>query len=355
MSPTPPSSRDRPPCKPGFEPALWAIQDAAAAATAWPEPVRASDLCARPPATPPELFCGLMYRGGTMMLSGASKSRKTYTMLAAGLAVAGGHDWLGIKTKAAPVLYLNLELQDFAVAQRLQAISSKTGFAISRDLHVVNLRTRLVTLDNLEGKIGELIRSTGAGLVVVDPHYKLSSASGIEENSNDGQALFLYRIEAAICSTGAGVMIAHHFAKGNPENKRAMDRAAGAGALARWPDVVMSMTEHEEADCVTAEFSLRNFAPVDPFVLRWNYPVWEVDTSVNPALLKRAGRTDDHPASELLKKLDQGMTNSQWRAASKWPEATFRRKRDELLSDGKVTEKDRLFYHAPPQSPQSPD
>ncbi len=334
----PPSSPGPAPVKPGMETDAMKTAVAREVASAWPAPVRASDLCARPPATPPELFCGLMYRGGTMILSGASKSRKTYTMLGAGLAVAGGHPWLGIQTIACPVLYLNLELQDFAVAHRLNAIARAMGVPLSRELHLVNLRNRLVTLDSLELRIGKLIESTQAGLVVVDPHYKLSSASGVEENSNDAQALFLYRIESAICSTGAGVMIAHHFSKGNAESKRAMDRASGAGALARWPDVVMSMTEHEEADCVTAEFSLRNFAPVDPFVLRWRHPVWTVDSSVNPALLKRAGtKPETFKALDLFAVFRDGMTNKEWfAAAAGWTDGTYRRKRDELIRMGKV-------------------
>lgn len=332
-----------------------ALLDVANAARSdpWPAAVRASELCAHPPAVPAELIHGVMYRGGTMMLSGASKSRKTYTMLAAGNAIASGSDWLGFATTATPVLYLNLELQEFAVAQRLQAIARGMGVPVSADLHVVNLRGVMVSIDNLETHLEKLLAETAAGLVIVDPHYKLSSASRVEENSNDGQALLLYRIERAICRSGAAVMLAHHFSKGDASTKKAIDRSSGGGALARWPDVVMSMTEHEEEGCITAEFALRNFAPIEPFVLRWRGSVWARDTALDPAALKRPGRTDAHPPEELLRRLVDGMTNKEWRTASGWSDSTFRAKRDQLQMRGLVGGRAGCWYHVPQESQES--
>lgn len=318
----------------------------------WPAPIRASDLCAAPPSIPEEIIRGLMYRGGTMMLSGASKSRKTYTMLALGLAASSGREWLGFDTVACPVLYLNLELQDFAVAQRLRAIAKAMGVEPSADFHILNLRGQMVSIDALETHIKELISSVGAGLVIVDPHYKLSSASGVEENSNDDQARILYRIESAICSAGAAVVLAHHFSKGNQSEKKAMDRAAGGGALARWPDVVMTMTEHEEEGCLTAEFALRNFASVEPFVLRWDRSIWVRDGALNPSALKKSGgRNDEHPASELLARLTDGMSNREWREASGWKDGTYRNKRDELIRTRKVVVRSGCHFVAT-QEPQ---
>lgn len=302
-----------------------------AAAAAW-RPVNAAELCTTPPATPTELVHGLLYRGGTMMLSGASKAHKTYTMLAAGIAIAGGHPWLGFATTATPVLYLNLELQDFAAGERVRTIAAAMGVPPPRTLHLYNLRGHLVTIGTFEARIREALDRTGAGLVIIDPHYKLASASGTEENSNDAQGALLYRIESAVCARGAGVMIAHHFAKGDASSKRSIDRAAGGGALARWPDVIMTLTEHTEPACVTAEFTLRNFAPVKPCVLRWDFPVWRRTDGLNPAHLKLPAHHNElHPAEELLAHLTDGMTNAEWREAAMWTDATFRRKRDKLI------------------------
>lgn len=300
----------------------------------------AAQLCSEPPEAPAEIIIGLLYSGGTMMLSGPSKAHKTYTMLAAGIAIATGRDWLGFRTVPCPVLYLNLELQDFALETRVRAITTALGVAVPSELHVANLRGVMVSLDLLEERVGPLIEKIGAKLVIVDPHYKISAASGVEENSNDDQAAFLYRIETLCAKSGAGVMIAHHFSKGNASAKNAIDRAAGGGALARWPDVVMTLTEHDEAGCMSIEFALRNFAPVPPFVVRWDHPIWKTAADLNPTKLKNiGGRVDEHPPEKALQALGkEQLTRAEWRKLLGWEDRTLRRKIDKLLADKKVKE-----------------
>lgn len=304
----------------------------------WPKSVSARDLCAQAPVAPPELIHGLLYCGGTMMLSGPSKAHKTYTMLAAGVAIAGGHEWLGFKTTKSPVLYLNLELQDFAVNYRLKSITDAMGVTPPAGLHMLNLRGVMVSLNVLTEKLRAEIVRTGARLVIVDPHYKVSSASGVEENSNDAQAKFLYTIETLCGKNGAAVMLAHHFAKGNASMKNAIDRAAGGGALARWPDVVATLTEHDNAECMTVEMALRNFAPVTPFVVRWTHPVWTRDGSLDASKIKQpGGRKDEHPPEEALRKLgDDMLTKAEWKSRLGWDDRTLKRKVDKLIAEKKV-------------------
>jgi hypothetical protein len=306
--------------------------------------VSAAEMEANPPPTPSVLIQGLLYKGGTMLMSGASKSMKTYTMFAAALAVSTGKLWMGFKCTPTGVVILNLELQDFAAHSRLSAVASAMGVEMPSNLHVVNLRGSLVDIDSLELRLTKLLEKTGAGLVIIDPHYKISSASGIEENSNDAQGLLLYRLENAVCRSGAALMLAHHFSKGDKSQTKSIDRAAGGGALARWPDVVMTLTEHEEEACATAEFSLRNFAPIAPFVVRWSYPVWTRADGLNPALLKKAGATMTQTPEKALAALADGpLTFTEWMDASGMSESTFRRRRDELLKAGKVKQEGAVY------------
>ena len=305
-------------------------------------------IAATMPRIPRELLKGVLYEGGTMMMSGASKSMKTFTMIAAGLAVASGSDWLGIRCATAPVVYLNLELQDFAMAQRVIAVAKAMNISPPGTFHVVNLRGLLVDINTVESKLDKLIAQTGARLVVIDPHYKISSASHVEENSNDEQGLLLYRLENAVCKSGAALMVAHHFSKGDKSQVRAIDRAAGGGALARWPDVVMTLTEHEVPDCAAAEFSLRNFAPLETFTVRWAYPLWTLAPEIDPTLLKKAGRKVEFPAEKLLQHLDKenGMTNAEWAKASNYAETTVRRRCKELLAAGLIRVSASKRYYA---------
>lgn len=300
--------------------------------------ISAADLCANPPPTPTELIHGMLYRGGTGMISAPSKGHKTYTLLDASIAIAEGREWLGFKTTATPVIYVNLELSAHSTARRLIAICSARGIKPPANLHLLNLRGKTVTQQTLQETIVPLAKKLGAGLIVIDPYYKIASVSGVEENSNDEQAVFLASVETAASEANCAIIMVHHFAKGDSSAKNSIDRASGGGVLARWPDVFATLTEHENEEQMVAEFHLREFAPIPRFVIRWDTSVWIREYEEDPAKLKRAaGRHDAHPASELLEKLDsKGMTNPEWQKASGWSPTTYKNKRDQLERDEKV-------------------
>jgi hypothetical protein len=292
------------------------------------------------------LIEGLLHQGGTMLLSGPSKARKTYTYLDAGISLASGIPWLGHPTRKSVVAYLNLELPPHLVAQRVAAICEHRKIPPPADLHIWNLRGQKVDIDTIERLLPPLIEQTAAEATILDPHYKVSATSGMEENSNDDQGLLLSRMEALLGNAGSALLLAHHFAKGSAADKNAIDRASGGGVFARWPDVFMSLTPHEIDDAMTVEFALRAFPPMAPYVIRWAYPTWERDTELDPGHLKKAGPKAKYSASDALKKLVAGMTNAEWAKASGMKDATFRRKRDELVGD-RVSEKDGHFYPNP--------
>lgn len=298
--------------------------------------VTAAALCAYPPPIPPELIARVLYSAGTMMLSGPSKSRKTYTFLSLAVSVATGNDWLGFATTKAPVIYLNFELSEHSFQRRLAAICAATNVAPPANLHSFNLRGKVSTMKVLAVELPRLIKLLGAGLVILDPWYKISAQSGADENNNKDQGHLLAEAERIVTANGAALVLGHHFAKGDASAKNSIDRAAGAGAMARWGDVIATLSEHEEQEAMTLELHLRDFAPVAPIVLRWEQPLWRRDDNLDPAKLKTAGRGDDHPAPELLGMLKDGMTNKEWFEASRWTDGTYRRKRDMLTKSKKV-------------------
>lgn len=312
------------------------------------EPISAAYSDAVPTQVPQELIAGMLYEGGTMMMSGASKSMKTYTMIALGLSVAAGVEWMGRKCSKRTVVYLNLELQPFAMERRIKEIAYAMGIEPPENFLAINLRGQLINIDAVEANLQKLFKSFNPGLVIVDPHYKISAASGVEENSNDAQGLLLYRLENAVCKKGAALMIAHHFSKGDKSTSKAIDRAAGGGALARWPDVIMTLTEHEEDKCCAAEFSLRNFSPIEPFVLRWQYPVWHLASGIDPSKLKKAGRPVKKSADEMLFLLKpEGITSTELvdRAKEKgWTRTGAYESIKQLTADNKIKQVSGLIY-----------
>lgn len=311
-----------------------------AASTEWPSPCTASDTCDDPPLTPATIIDGMLYAPGTMLISGPSKSRKTFTSLDIAVAISTGSTWLGHRCNPTSVLYLNLELQDFATARRLADICSARGIPPPANLHLCNLRGHTVDLPSLRARLPGLIAKTGASCVIIDPHYKISSVSGMEESSNDDQGYLLSIMEGLCHQAGAALILTHHFAKGDASAKNAQDRASGAGAFTRWPDVFVTFTPHEEEDSMTIDFFLRNFAPVPSFVVTWEYPRWQTRTELDPTKLKhnKPGTFQEKvTADQLLECLGTNIwTAKEWLNASGVSERTFHRKRKELSDTGKI-------------------
>ena len=96
--------------------------DLGVVAPALPPIVTLRELVTAAPMPPPQVVDGVLHQGCKMILSGTSKSNKTWCLLNLAVSVASGTEWLGRRCPKMPVLYLNFELHDWAVAQRLSSI-----------------------------------------------------------------------------------------------------------------------------------------------------------------------------------------------------------------------------------------
>jgi hypothetical protein len=124
----------------------------------------------------------------------------------------------------------------------------------------------------------------------------------------------LNEIESLAVKTGAAVAFAAHFPKGNVSQRDSVDRIGGSGVFARDPDSILTFTRHETEDCFTVEATLRNHAPVAPFVVRWEYPLLVVDDSLDPTDLKKAGRKPETTPNDVLDLLAaKPLTEAEWR------------------------------------------
>ena len=107
--------------------------------------------------------------------------------------------------------------------------------------------------------------------------------------------------------TGAACWISHHFSKGWQSGKNHLDRGSGAGVLSRAPDTIMTLTAHEQEDCYSVETTCRSFSRPDPFVIRWEYPLWIIDESLNPESLRKQsnGRAPQYSTDQIMALLPQ--------------------------------------------------
>jgi hypothetical protein len=252
-----------------------------------PEIMSLRQLVEAAPATPPQIIEGVLHQGCKMILGGTSKSNKSWCLLDLAVSVASGSDWWGRRCTRAPVLYINFELHAWAIAQRLNSLAAArpecTG--IAETLHVWNLRGHNADLTLLRPKLEEQLDRHEFGMIVVDPAYKV--LGNRDENANGDIASLMNEFEGLVQRTGAALVVAHHFAKGDSTSKNAMDRMSGAGAWARDPDSLVVLTPHEEEDCFTVTAILRNLPRLDDFVVHWDYPLMRIASDLNPDALRR--------------------------------------------------------------------
>lgn len=239
------------------------------------------------PPEPPILVEGLLHQGGKMILGGTSKSNKSWCLLDMALSVAAGAPWWGRKTSQANVLFINFELADWAIYKRLLAIAEKRqeiGSNVTERLFILNLRGHAADFSILRPLIEEQLEATNFGLIIIDPAYKVLGDRN--ENDNGEITSLMNEFERIACKSGAAVVLAHHYAKGDSTLKAASDRMSGAGAWVRDPDTIIVLTPHEEENCFTASTILRNLPQVSEFVLQWEFPLMTVNAQLDPSSLR---------------------------------------------------------------------
>jgi hypothetical protein len=262
-------------------------EDLGAVPPALPEIVSLRQFAENPPAPPPQIIEGVLHQGCKMILGGTSKSNKSWCLLDLALSVASGQKWWGRPCTKLPVVYINFELHGWAIAQRINALcAARTECKGTGDtFHLWNLRGHNADLTLLRPKLEEQLAKHQFGLIILDPAYKVLGDR--DENANGEIAGLMNELERLAQSSGAAVVVAHHFAKGDSTSKKAADRMSGAGAWVRDPDSIMVLTPHEEQDCFTVNTILRNLPRLPEFVVAWDFPLMRLAPELNPEALRR--------------------------------------------------------------------
>jgi hypothetical protein len=61
----------------------------------------------------------------------------------------------------------------------------------------------------------------------------------------------------------------------------------GAGSQSRATDTHLVLRPHEQDGCVVLDAAVRSWPPVAPLCLRWEFPVWLPDNTLDPAALRQ--------------------------------------------------------------------
>ena len=257
----------------------------------------------------PVLIEGILKQGTKMVLGGGSKTNKTWTLLDLAISAAGGHTWLGkqVISTGKKVIYINLEVIQDEFQGRVKRICEAKGVERPSNLLEWSLRGFCNDLRVMLEGIKQRCQNDEISLIVVDPIYK--ALGDRDENSAGDMNSLMNEIEAICNETRAAVVFAAHFSKGNQSEKSAMDRISGSGVFGRDPDAILTLTPHEENNCFTVESSLRSFAPMDPFAVEFNFPLFQSRDDLDARKLKRGNqKINDGMILDEIKKEPSGMT-----------------------------------------------
>jgi hypothetical protein len=269
------------------------------------------DLQASPMVVPAQVIEGVLYRAGKMIVGGTSKGRKTWSLMDLSAAVASGGKWWGFQCNLGDVLYINFELQKFQFRQRMEAILKARKCKDASRLHVLNLRGQAADMTVLRPILEKAIAERDFSLLIFDPVYKL--LGNRSENDASEMANLMNEFEALAVKSGSAVIFAHHFAKGAQGGKFAIDRMSGSGVLARDPDAIIILTDHQEDDAYICETILRAFPALPPFGLRWDFPQLIPSPDVDVEGIRQPGRNKTYNEKQLLDLLPSGgLTFGDW-------------------------------------------
>jgi hypothetical protein len=257
------------------------------------------------PPLPPLVIHHTLHQGSKMLLGGNSKGRKTWALLDLAISVACGAPWWGFYTRRGPVCYINLEIQPQFFRMRYKKICEVKNIKPDRGMFFHwPLRGHAKPMDQLIKDVLGFLQQHRLSLVIIDPIYKTLPPFRGSENDSAMITQLLNEVESITVETGAAVLFCSHFSKGDQSEKESIDRVSGSGAWARDPDTLLTMTPHEENDCFTVDSTLRNLAPIKPFVVQWDYPLFVRQEELNPDRLKKRG-PKGKPPEKLLDVLSQ--------------------------------------------------
>lgn len=287
---------------------------------------------------PPELIEGILYQSRRMLVTGASKARKSWLLHQIAFCIANGLKFLDrFSTAASELLYVNFELLEATSALRFDAIAKALGTGSQDNISILSVSDHLDLVGSDFSRYLALIaEELGRKGVVLDPMWRI--LGDYEENSNTEIRQALVPLVRFAREARASVIGAHHHTKGSPVGKEAIDRSSGAAAWHRDPAVILTMTPHKIADAFTFDIITNDFPPVDPFVVRFTHPIFVIDLDLDPQDLKQPPGTReslDHTAEKMLAVLratdeEGGLPFTRWLKACGVKKRTFVRKLTQL-------------------------
>ena len=281
-----------------------------------PRIISVAEFLGNPSKLPEEVIESVVRQGQKMMISGASKSGKSFLLIELAIALAEGTKWLGFQCRISEVMYINLEIDRNSLIHRFMDIYEALGIK-PNNAHSISIWNSRGSSKPLDELIPELIQKAtlqGGDVIILDPIYKVMM--GDENNATD--MANLTNLFDKICyETGCTFVYSHHHSKGAQGFKKSTDCASGSGVFARDADAQVDMIQlnlvevpsrhNPEESSATAwrlESNLREFKSFNPVNIWFDYPIHIVDEA---GKLKK-NYADGDPRANLTRSFKRNQT-----------------------------------------------
>ena len=104
-----------------------------------PEFENLETLLQNPPQLADELIEGVLRTGHTMLISGASKTSKSFMLIELAYAIAEGMNWMGKRCKQGKVLYVNLEVDRASCINRISEVYKAFGMNVGNHANNIDI------------------------------------------------------------------------------------------------------------------------------------------------------------------------------------------------------------------------
>lgn len=220
--------------------------------------------------------------GESAIISGASKSGKSYLVTSLSICVASGSTWLGrFPCQRKRVLYLNGENQKDDARRRFQIVFDSMGIAPDscEEIHMICADGFMIAIQDLKDTLIEAVRKNDYGIIILDPLYCFYKGSEIDEQ--DAKE-YVGAIKEVCRETGVVIFCVHHHSKGAAFYKNASSRASGSGMLQRAFSTLLDLSEVDSENLPDGvhgfEFSGQpRQAASFKMNLLFDYPLWTAD------------------------------------------------------------------------------
>jgi hypothetical protein len=255
-----------------------------------PEPLQYRDAwaaIANPAPMAEVIIEGLLRRGETGNIIGATKVAKSWLAMQLLLAGATGGEWLGLRCNRGPCLLIDNELADPTIQNRLHWSARAAEITSGADLKYVSLRGDWRDFPSLASTLIHDWQPGQLQLIVLDAKYRFFGGE-LDENSNAAQTAFANQTDRLASALQCAIVTVHHTTKGGQAEKSVTDMGAGGGAQSRAVDAHMVIRPHpiNPIDLCVFEAAVRSFPRFTPRVIRWGWPLWSHESGIEPSVTK---------------------------------------------------------------------